>query len=155
MTAPKLLDFGSGYKPEPGFMTCDIGGSSALDYYFKDNKITCNKETFDVIRCRNVLHHVEDLNRLFKEFWRALKPGGGIIIVEPRQEIFQENVALDHLWYRLVMPRYEVWYAKEYREYVKEARKVGFTSLMKMPLCRELEIAVLSKKGNENGKAND
>jgi len=36
-------------------------------------------ESFDLVNCRAVLHHANDLNRLCKEIGRVLKPGGKLI----------------------------------------------------------------------------
>ncbi len=148
----RRLDFGSGYNPAPGFETCELNAHPCVDHDFRNGRITCCKETFDVIRCRNVLHHIKDLDALFQEFRRVLKPGGGILIIDSRPEIFPETVSLDYLWYRMVIPRPDIWCAKEYRDYVEVARSWAFKLLFKMPLCRVLEIAVLAKEGKSHVK---
>lgn len=108
------LDFGSGYNPGDGFKTCDIYGY--VDYYFDPVTYKVNTdEKFDHIRCRNVLHHIEDFDKLSNEFKRILNDGGVLEIIEAREEYYSENYYLDYLWYRYVIPRYEVWFCPKYR----------------------------------------
>lgn len=110
------LDFGSGYNPKDGYKTCDIYGY--VDYYFDpiEYKINSNDNEFDVIRCRNVIHHIKDLNKLSEEFNRVLKKGGILEIIEVNKDNFSSNYFLDYLWYRYVIPRYEVWFCNYYRD---------------------------------------
>jgi ubiquinone/menaquinone biosynthesis C-methylase UbiE len=109
------LDFGSGYNPVDGFKTCDINGY--VDYYFDPilYKIKTD-DKFNYIRCRNVFHHIRDLKKLSKEFYRVLKDNGKLEIIEARKEYYNENYYLDYFWYRYVIPRYEVWFSNEYRD---------------------------------------
>jgi len=116
------LDFGSGYNPKAGFKTCDINGY--VDYYF--DMISYKVDTddkFDYIRCRNVIHHIKDIDKLSKEFNRLLKDDGVLEIIDVREEYYSENYYLDYLWYRFVIPRHEVWFCEQYRNcknYFKE-----------------------------------
>jgi len=122
------LDFGSGYNPEKDFKTCDIYGY--VDYYFDpiSYKVYTN-DKFDYIRCRNVIHHIKDIHKLSKEFNRLLNDGGTLEIIEPRKEYYSENYYLDYLWYRFVIPRYEVWFCNHYRDcrnYFNEFELIGY-----------------------------
>ncbi len=110
------LDFGSGYNPEGNYETCDIYGY--VDYYFDpiEYKTDAEDKSFDIIRCRNVIHHIKNLKKLSKEFTRILKDGGLIEIIEPRKEYYSSNYYLDYLWYRFIIPRYEVWFSNKYRD---------------------------------------
>ena len=110
------LDFGSGYNPQDDYKTCDIYGY--VDYYFDpiEYYIDVEDKTFDIIRCRNVIHHIQDIKRLSKEFSRVLKDGGILEITEARKEYYSANYYLDYLWYRFIIPRYEVWFCKKYRD---------------------------------------
>src|ERR1035437_940569 len=92
------LDFGSGYNPQTEYKTCDVCGY--VDYYFDpiEYKIDAEDGIFDEIRCRNVIHHVKDLNKLSKEFYRVLKNGGRLKIIEPIRECYDANYYLDYLW---------------------------------------------------------
>lgn len=112
----KKLDFGSGYNPEDDYETCDIYGY--VDYYFDpiEYKIEADDKSFDLIRCRNVIHHIKDIKKLSKEFSRVLKTEGILEITEARKEYYSANYYLDYLWYRFVIPRYEVWFCNKYRD---------------------------------------
>ena len=84
------LDFGSGYNPEAGFKTCDIYGY--VDYYFDPETYKVNTDDkFDYIRCRNVIHHIKDINKLSEELNRILNTGGTLEIIECRKENYKEN----------------------------------------------------------------
>lgn len=109
------LDFGSGYNPMHDYKTCDIYGY--VDYYFDpiEYKIDAEDNTFDVIRCRNVIHHIKDIHKLSKEFKRVLKTNGILEITEARKDYYTSNYYLDYLWYRYIIPRYEVWFCDHYR----------------------------------------
>ncbi|WP_251030839.1 MULTISPECIES: class I SAM-dependent methyltransferase [unclassified Exiguobacterium] len=97
------LDYGSGSQPKEGFLSSDFCGAPNYDYFIQDYRVIGAKDgSFDVIHCRNVIHHIpeQDLPILFKEFDRLLKPGGRLIISEPRKEFHKENLILDIIWYR-------------------------------------------------------
>ena len=118
------LDFGSGHNARKGFKTCDITNAPYLDYACDPEtyKVTCEDHVFDEIIIRNVLHHIKDLERLFKEMKRILTINGKIVIVEPRREFYPQNVNLDILWYRYIIPRYEIWYSRFYRDCTQIAK---------------------------------
>ena len=79
------LDFGSGYNPEKDFKTCDIYGN--VDYYFDPESYRINTDDkFDYIRCRNVIHHIKDIDKLSQEFNRLLTDGGTLEIIDVRKE---------------------------------------------------------------------
>lgn len=120
------LDFGSGHNPRKGYKTCDITNSPYLDYVFDPitYKVSCPNETFDEIFVKNVLHHVKDLDKLFKELKRILTKNGKIVIVEPRKEFYHKNLNLDLLWYRYINPRYDIWICPFYRDYKKISSKM-------------------------------
>jgi len=46
------------------------------------NQITYDDNSFDVVSLSNSLHHLTDIERLFKEMGRVLKPGGVIVVSE-------------------------------------------------------------------------
>lgn len=119
------IDFGSGHAPKAGFKTCDITGMPYLDYSFDPvkYKIGCPVNSITEIHCRNVLHHIPNLDRLFTEFSSKMASGGQIVIIEPRREYYKTNVILDVLWYRFVIPRYDVWICQQYRDYIAAASK--------------------------------
>jgi len=144
------IDFGSGHNPRPGYLTCDpFYERTDVAYDVVSYHIDVPDGSVDIIHCRNVLHHVRDLDRLFNEFFRVLRPNGYIMVVEPRRASFKANVMLDQLWYRFLTPRPEVWFAKRYRDYTAIAKKHGFY-LRKYRMRKEKEISVLTRNPNRS-----
>ncbi len=122
------IDFGSGYNPNKDYKICDITNLPNLDYvYDQDNNIIlgCHENTVDEFYLRNVVHHIPDMERTFKCLLKYLKSDGEIKIIDVREEYFKQNVILDILWYRYVIPRYEVWFSKHYRDYFKVLESLG------------------------------
>ena len=116
------IDFGSGYNPNSDYQLCDITYSPNLDYVYNpdDNVIIgCQENSVDEFYLRNVVHHLKDLKATFSCLQRYLKKGGIIKIIDVRKEFFKQNVILDIIWYRYVIPRYEIWFSREYRNYSK------------------------------------
>ena len=125
-----FIDFGSGYNPRKGYSSCDITCLPNLDFVCKDNKIyneqEINDNSVDKIYCKNVLHHVNDLEDLLKNFYRYLKKDGILEVIEPTKDAYYSNLCLDNLWYRYVIPRKEIWISQKYRDYVSIAKQIGF-----------------------------
>jgi demethylmenaquinone methyltransferase / 2-methoxy-6-polyprenyl-1,4-benzoquinol methylase len=48
----------------------------------KGEALPCADSTFDFVSMGYALRHVEDLNKLFSEFRRVLRPGGRVLILE-------------------------------------------------------------------------
>lgn len=114
------LDYGSGRQPKAGFKSSDFIGTPCYDFYIKDYKVLdLEDNTCDVIHCRNVIHHIpkKDLPILFAEFKRLLKPGGKLIISEPREEFHKQNLILDLIWYRWVNYDTNIMIPYEYVNY--------------------------------------
>lgn len=114
------LDYGSGSQPKEGFLTSDFVGTPNYDFYIKDYKVIGAKDhSFDVIHCRNVIHHIPkaDLPKLFDEFKRLLKHDGQIIISEPRKEFHLQNKILDIIWYRFLTYDRNIMIPNEYVDY--------------------------------------
>jgi len=62
-------------------------------------------ETFDLVHCRQTLHHAKDLRQLCREIARVLKPGGAVIATREHVltrvtdlEAFLNNHPLHHLY---------------------------------------------------------
>jgi SAM-dependent methyltransferase len=126
------LDFGSGYNALPDYKLCDVTGLPHLDYFFmprsydildSDKGEPVPAGTFKEIHCRNVVHHVQDLDKLFAEFDRVLQKNGELRIIEPASEYYPINVLYDSLWYRYVTPRPEVWFSPVYRDFSRTLSK--------------------------------
>lgn len=114
------LDYGSGRQPKQGFMSSDFCGSPNYDFYIRDYKVLDAKDhSFDVIHCRNVIHHIpeKDLPKLFAEFKRLLKHDGQLIISEPRKEFHEQNKFLDLIWYRFLTYDNKIMIPDEYVNY--------------------------------------
>lgn len=129
------IDFGSGYNPTKGFSTCDFTNSPFLDYQVIKNKIYNKKgkeilkNSVDEIRCRNVLHHIKNLEDLLKQFFYYLKNNGKLTIIECNKSNYLANICLDNLWYRYVIPRKEIWISNNYRDYRKYCNLIGFKEI--------------------------
>lgn len=116
------LDYGSGSQPKKGFFSSDFCGMPNYDYFIKDYKVLdVADSTFDVIHCRNVIHHIpeNDLDILFDEFDRLLKNDGVLIISEPRKEFHLQNLILDVIWYRFLTYNNNIMLPKKYIDYKK------------------------------------
>ena len=81
----KILDIGCGMHKSPGSIGIDFNPLSEADYIhdldifpypFKDN-------TFDVILCRSVLEHLNDVVKVMEEIHRVGKPGCIVKIIVP------------------------------------------------------------------------
>jgi 2-polyprenyl-3-methyl-5-hydroxy-6-metoxy-1,4-benzoquinol methylase len=95
-------------------------GTPNYDFYIKDYKVIGAKDhSFDVIHCRNVIHHIpeKDLPILFSEFKRLLKHDGELIISEPRKEFHKQNLILDIIWYRFLTNNTNIMLPQEYVDY--------------------------------------
>lgn len=142
---PKLkIDFGSGYHPNPDYKICDITYLPNLDYVYdqEDNVIIgCKFNSVDEFYLRNVVHHLPDIQRTFECLLRYLKEDGEIRIIDVRRECYSVNVILDIIWYRYVIPRYEVWFSKSYRDYGSILEQLGMQKISE-EIDAEKEVTV-------------
>jgi len=140
----KRLDYGSGYNPRKNFYTADIYGH--VDYYIDPTTYKLNTNNkFDFILARNVLHHIKNLDKLVKEFYSMLNDNGRVAVIEPAKEYYKQNYILDYIWYRFVIPRYEVWFCDHYRDYEKNFIANGFR-LLKSFRLKEKEVKLFLKR---------
>lgn len=117
-----FLDYGSGSQPKDGYKSSDFSGAPNYDYLIKNYVVVdADDQSFDTIHCRNVIHHIpkDDLPKLFYEFRRLLKPGGTLIISEPRKEFHKQNLILDIIWYRFLKKELTIKLPTEYVDYTK------------------------------------
>lgn len=71
-------------EPSSGFAVTEIGGTPAE--YVKprpDGKFPFVNETFDLITCLSVLHHIPNVSAVVREAYRCLRPGGIVLLREP------------------------------------------------------------------------
>jgi ubiquinone/menaquinone biosynthesis C-methylase UbiE len=132
------LDFGSGYNPTPDYKTLDC--NYTCDYYDID-EIPDN--SIDIIRCRNVLHHIDDLDSLIKKFKLKLKNNGTIKIIDCNSENYSKNIYLDYLWYRYIFKRYDIYINYYYRDLKSYFIENGFD--LKIEFKKDEKIYLLFK----------
>jgi hypothetical protein len=135
------LDFGSGYGACSGWATLDFGANCTYNDISEipDKSIT-------KIRFRNVLHHIEHVESLFKALKAKFRKNVKIIIIECRKEFFDNNVFLDVLWYRGIVQNPNMYIAREYRDFGKILQQMGFCVFQRM-VENEKETIIL-KRGN-------
>lgn len=149
LTQSLFIDYGSGYNPKKGYKTCDFTTNPCLDYnvidykiYNKDGELPHN--SVSIFRLRNVIHHIQNLQKLFENLKNYLRDDGVIEIIDVNEEHYLANVCLDNLWYRYVIPRKEIFIADNYRDYAKVAKKTGF-NVLSQNIINEKEITILQK----------
>ena len=147
------VDFGSGYNCRKGYKSCDITGSPVLDYMYDGNEhiFGLEEKSVDVFNIRNVVHHIPDLRKTFKCIRRYMKENGKIIITDCDKDHYMQNVCLDNLWYRYVIPRPEVYISKEYRNYFEILSEIGF-EIVSRKKSEEKDITVWKLNNYKNGK---
>jgi ubiquinone/menaquinone biosynthesis C-methylase UbiE len=75
--------------------------------FIKKNKIDYPDNSFDLVTCIFVLHHVKELKKNIKEIKRVLKPNGILILIEHDNHNDNDNMILD-----ILHTLYEVFYDK-------------------------------------------
>jgi len=83
----KVLELGSGggfiKDIFPETITSDIKPLPHVDIVINAEVLPFEDHSLDAIMLVHVLHHISDVTKFFDEAQRVLKPGGGIICVEP------------------------------------------------------------------------
>ncbi len=141
------IDFGSGYAHNKDYKSCDITFSPILDfvYDYKKNKILyCKINSVDEFYLRNVVHHLPDIEKTFKCLKKYLKKGGIIKIIDVNKNYFKQNLFLDRLWYRFIIPQNEIWFSEVYRDYKSILKDMNFQVLENYVIA-EKEVSVWKK----------
>ena len=97
-------------EPDPsdlvgrGAMNTFSGGLPIVSIDGKGEAIELSDSSVDVVYCRAVLHHVDDLKKLMRECFRVLVPGGRVLatrehVVDNRWQLrrFLDNHPMNHL----------------------------------------------------------
>jgi ubiquinone/menaquinone biosynthesis C-methylase UbiE len=128
----KYLDVGCGrghktlaYGKEIGLEKNEIYGTDILDwgpyeqqqithkFNFKiissNGKLDYDEDTFDLITCFLMLHHVEKLSDLLNEIKRILKPNGILLIIEHDVHNDYDRILIDilHTFYGIIIDKKE------------------------------------------------
>ncbi len=141
------IDFGSGYNHKEGYKSCDITFLPNLDYVYdeeNDKILYLKEESVDEFYLRNVVHHLKNMQKTFKCLDKYLKKGGIIQIIDVRKEFYNENVFLDKLWYRGIIPREEIWFSENYRDYIDLLKQMNY-SMEEYKVENEKEVSIWKK----------
>lgn len=86
-TGDKVLEIGSGggfiKKLYPNVITSDVRNIDKLDMIIDARQLPFDDNYLDAVIATHVLHHIPDVELFFKECERVIKPGGGMVFVEP------------------------------------------------------------------------
>lgn len=88
------LGSGGGFLKEviPELLTSDIIPLPGVDLCFSGEAMPFDNNSVDAIFMLDVFHHIKDPSALLREFQRALKPGGRVIMIEPANTIWARFV---------------------------------------------------------------
>lgn len=85
-------------------LSCDSGLPIEVVTEFSE-KLPFADESFDLVNCRQVLHHARDLPQTCREIFRVLKPGGRMVatrehVISKREDLqaFLDSHPLHHLY---------------------------------------------------------
>lgn len=92
----KLLEIGSGggflKDLEPSIITSDILELPHCDMIFSAEEMPLEDNSINAIFMLNVLHHIPDCKKFFKEAERVLVKGGIIFMIEPANTAFSRFI---------------------------------------------------------------
>ena len=79
------LGTGAGFLKEymNGLITSEVFPTAGIDLVVDAKQIPMEDESLDGIVMTNVLHHIPDCIRFFKEAERTIRPGGTLVMIEP------------------------------------------------------------------------
>jgi len=88
----KVLELGSGggflKKVIPDAVTSDVLPYAGVDEVIDASRLTFPDQSLKAIFMSNVLHHITDVDRFFREASRCLVPGGRIFMVDQYSGVF-------------------------------------------------------------------
>ena len=84
------LGSGAGFFKEvrPGLITSDVRKSPHIDRVIDALAMDVPDDSVRCIYAINVFHHLSSPDAFFRELLRVLRPGGGVILVEPHNGFF-------------------------------------------------------------------
>lgn len=141
------IDFGSGYNHKNNFKSCDFTLCPLLDYHYDIDKNIIEDldfESVDEFYIRNVIHHLPDIKYTLTCLDKYLKIGGYLTIIDVRKEFYKQNVFLDRLWYRFIIPRNDIWFSEVYREYKQIILGMNY-KLVRFYNKEEKEVSIWKK----------
>ena len=89
-------------------------------YITKDGRLDFPDNTFDLVTCFFVLHHVETLDNTLKELKRVIKPDGILLLLEHNALTYSDILLLDiqHLLYEIIFNKnYKYFDNPQYAQY--------------------------------------
>ncbi len=111
----KIVELGSGggFLKEviPEVITSDVISGSGIDKVFFAEKTPFKNNSISTYVMIDVLHHIKDSEKAFKEMIRTLKPGGKVIMVEPFNS-FLGGLIYKYLHYEHYDPNADSWKIK-------------------------------------------
>jgi SAM-dependent methyltransferase len=99
---PLILSVGCGRRTrEPGVVLLDISAELNPDVIWDLNSYPYPFEdsTFQIIECFDVIEHVDNIVKVFQEFYRILSPGGVIKITTPHYSCANSFIDPTHKWH--------------------------------------------------------
>lgn len=83
----KILEIGSGggfiKDLYPNIITSDVTDVNCVDIVIDAQKLPFKDNELDAVFAVHVIHHIPDICKFLDEAMRTIKPGGGLVIVEP------------------------------------------------------------------------
>lgn len=90
------------------------------------NRLPFRSGAFDKLVCTNSFHHYPDHRAALAEMRRVLKPGGLLVLVDPRRDQLFGRMAIDFFERRVFgLEEVRIYSLEEWRELLREA---GFSS---------------------------
>lgn len=108
----------------------------------KGNKLPFRNKMFDTIVIVDVIHHLENIDRNFKEIYRVLKDGGKIIIYEPNK--LNPLIAITHFLEKNERGIFRVGTKKSYKKILNKFNMkqvyVNYSGIIIGPDSKILEL---------------